>query len=77
VNARHGVLPACPIQVKMPKPICRDWKYHTGLEAAVKRRLYFLLPDTGHSHAVVNDMKVFGPPSGRDEKPSSAVLRLL
>lgn len=26
----------------------------------MKRRLYFLLPDTGHTQAVVNDLKVFG-----------------
>jgi hypothetical protein len=26
----------------------------------MKRRLYFLLPDTGHTRAVVNDLKVFG-----------------
>ena len=26
----------------------------------MKRRLYFLLPDTGHARAVVNDLKVFG-----------------
>ena len=26
----------------------------------MKRRLYFLLPDTKHTHAVVNDLKVSG-----------------
>ena len=26
----------------------------------MKRRLYFLLPDTEHTRAVVNDLKVFG-----------------
>ena len=26
----------------------------------MKRRLYFLLPDTGHTQAVVNDLEVFG-----------------
>jgi len=26
----------------------------------MKRRLYFLLPDTVHTRAVVNDLKVFG-----------------
>jgi hypothetical protein len=26
----------------------------------MKRRLYFLLPDTGHTRAVVNDLEVFG-----------------
>lgn len=26
----------------------------------MKRRLYFLLPDTGHTQSVVNDLKVFG-----------------
>ena len=25
----------------------------------MKRRLYFLLPDTGHARAVANDLKVF------------------
>jgi hypothetical protein len=26
----------------------------------MKRRLYFLLPDTAHTRAAVNDLKVFG-----------------
>ena len=26
----------------------------------MKRRLYFILPDTGHTRAVVNDLEVFG-----------------
>ena len=53
-------MPACPIRVKRPRPICRDWNNHTGLEVTRKRRLYFLLPDTVHTRAVVNDLRVFG-----------------
>jgi hypothetical protein len=30
----------------------------------MKRRLYFLLPDTGHTQAVVNDLEFFGIKTG-------------
>ena len=29
----------------------------------MKRRLYFLLPDTGHTHTVLNDLEEFGVPT--------------